>query len=67
MPSDTVDQVVYTVDQTEGHNSPDHITSHVDMLWDRIGPQATLLMHLKGLTGSNIVLRDLIESTTNCL
>jgi len=38
------------VGQTDGHSSPYHTTSCADIQWDRIGPQATLLMPLKGLT-----------------
>jgi len=67
MPVVTGDQVVCTVGQTDGHSSPDHTTSSADIQWDRIGPQATLLMPFKGLTGSIIVLRNLTASTTSCL
>jgi len=62
MLSDTGDQVMCTVGQTDGHSSPDHTTSQADVQWDRIGPQATLLMPLKGLTVSIMVLRDLTGS-----
>jgi len=64
---DTGDQVMYTVGQTDGHNSPDYTISHADIQWDRIGPQATLLIPLKGLTGSIIILRDLTGLTTSHL
>jgi len=67
MLSDTSNQVVCTVGQTDGHSIPDHTTSHTDVQWDRIGPQATLLMHLNGLTGSIMVLRDLTGSKTSYL
>jgi len=67
MLSDTGDQVVCTVGQTDGHSSPYHTTSHAGVQWDRIGPQATLLMSLKGLIGSIMVLRDLTGSKTGCL
>jgi len=67
MLSDTDDQVVCTVGQIDGCSSPYHTTSYAGMQWDRIGPQATLLMPLKGLTGSIMVLHDLIGSKTGCL
>jgi len=67
MPVDTGDQVMCTVGQTDGHNSPDYTMSHADIQWDRIEPQATLLMPLKGLTGSNMVLCDLTGSITGHL
>jgi len=67
MPLDTGDQVMYTVGQTDGHNNPDYTNSCADLQWDRIGPQATLLMPLKGLTGSIAILRDLIALTTGYL
>ena len=67
MPVDTGDQVMCTVGQTDGHNSPGYTTIRADVQWDRIGPQATLLMLLKGLTGSIMVLHDLTGSTTGCL
>jgi len=67
MPVDTGNQGMCTVGQTDGHNSPDYTTSHADVQWDRIGPQATLLMPLKGLTGSIMVLRDLTGLITGCL
>jgi len=67
MLSDTGDQVVYTVGQTDGHSSPYHTKSQVDVQWDRIRLQATLLMPLKGLTGTIMVLRDLTGWTTGHL
>jgi len=51
MLSDTGDQVVCTVDQTDGHSSPYHIMSRAGVQWNRIGPQATLLMPLKQCWG----------------
>ena len=42
MLSDTDDQVMCTMSQTDGHTSPDHTMSHAEIQWDRIGPQATL-------------------------
>jgi len=67
MPVDTGDQVMCTVGQTDGHSSPNYTMSHVDIQWDRIGPHATLLMPLKGLTGSIMVLCDLTGSTISRL
>jgi len=67
MPSDTGDQAICIVGQTDGHNSPDYTTSRAGVQWNKIGPQATLLMSLKGLTGSIMVLRDLTGSTTGRL
>jgi len=67
MPSDTGDQVVCTVGQTDGHSSPYYTTSHAGIQWDRIGPQATLLMPLKSLTGSIVFLYDLTGSKTGRL
>jgi len=66
MLSDTGDQAVCTVSQTEGHSSPDHTMSCADVQWDKIGLQATLLMPLKGFTGSIMVLHDLTGSKTGC-
>jgi len=60
-------QVVCTVGQTDGHNSPDHTTSCADLQWDRIGHQVTLLMSLNGLTGFIMVLRNLTGSKTGHL
>jgi len=67
MPSDTGDQVVCTVGQTDGHSSPNHTTSRAGVQWDRIGPQATLLMPLKNLTGSIMFLCDLTGLKTGRL
>jgi len=67
MLSGTGDQVVCTVGQTDGHSSPYHTTSRAGIEWDRIGPQATLLMPLKGLTGSIVFFHDLTGSKTGCL
>jgi len=67
IPSDTGNQVVYTVGQTDDHGSPYHTTSHAGVHWDRIGPQATLLMPLKSLKGSIVFPRDLITSKTGHL
>jgi len=64
---DTGDQVMCTVGQTDGHNSPDYTTNCADVQWDRIGLQATLLMPFNGLTGSIMVLRDLTGLTTGHL
>jgi len=64
---DTGDQVVCTVGQTDGHSSPDHTTNHAEVQWDKIGPQATLLIPLKGLIGSIMALHDLTGSTTGHL
>jgi len=55
MPSDTGDQVVCTVGQTDAHSSPDHTTRRTDIKWNSFGPQATLLMHPSGSTGSELV------------
>jgi len=67
MLSNIGNQVVSTVGQTDGHSSPNHTTSHADVQWDRIGPQATLLMPLKGLIGSIMVLCDFTVSKTDRL
>jgi len=67
MLSDIDNQVMCTVDLTDGHRSPYHTTSRADVQWDRIGPQATLLIPLKGLTESIMVLCDLTGSTTGHL
>jgi len=60
MLSDTGDQVVCTVGQTDGHSSPDHTMRRADTKWNSLGPQATLLMHPSGPTGSVLVLHGLI-------
>jgi len=62
MSLDTADQAG-TVGQTDGHRCPDHTTNQADVQCNRIGPQATLLMPLKGLTGSVFVLCDLTGLT----
>jgi len=67
MPSDTGDQAVCTVGQADGHSSPYHTTSCAGVQWDRIGPQATLLMPLKSLTGSIVLNRDLTGTKTGRL
>jgi len=48
MLSDIDDKVVCTVGQTDAHSSPDHTTRRVDVEWNSLGPQATLLMHPSG-------------------
>jgi len=53
--------------QTDSHSSPDHTTSHAEVQWDGVGPQSTLLMPLKGLTGSIMVFHDLTGLTTGHL
>jgi len=60
MPVDTTDQVVCTAGQTDGHSIPDHTTRRADVKWNSLGPQATLLMHPSGPTGSVVVLHGLI-------
>jgi len=67
MLSDTSDQVTCTVGQTDGHSSPNYTTRKANVQWDRIGPQATLLMPLKSLTGSIMVLCDLTGLITGRL
>jgi len=37
MPVDIGEQVMCTVGQTDGHNSPDYTTSCADVQWDKIG------------------------------
>ena len=63
MLSDTGDQVVRTVGQTDGHISPDHTRRRADVEWDSLGPQATLLMHPSGPTASEMVQHGFIGST----
>jgi len=58
MLSDTGDQVVCTVGQTDGHSSLDHSTRRADIEWNSLGPQATLLIYLSDPTGSVLVLHD---------
>jgi len=62
MPSDTDDQlqVVCTVGQTDGHTCPHCTMRRADIKWNSLGPQATLLMHPSGPTGSVLVLCGLI-------
>jgi len=60
MPSNIGNQVVCTIGQTDGHSSPDHTMSRADNEWSSLGPQATLLMHPSGPTGSVLVLHGLI-------
>jgi len=40
MLSDTGDQVVCAIGQTDGHSSPDHTMRRVDVKWNSLGPQA---------------------------
>jgi len=44
MPSDTGNQVVCTVGQTDGYSNPDHTMRRADVEWNGLGPHATLLM-----------------------
>jgi len=67
MPSDTGDQVVCIVDQTDGHSNPYHTTRRADVKWNSLGPRATLLMSPSGPTGSVMVLHDLIGLAKSCL
>jgi len=67
MLSDTGDQVVCTVGQTDSHSSPDHTTRRADVEWNSLGPQATLLMHNSGPTGSELVQHGFIESAKSHL
>jgi len=60
MPSDTGDQVVCTVGQTDGHSNPYHTTRGADVEWNSLGPHATLLKPPSGPTGSVMVLHGLI-------
>jgi len=60
MPLDTGDQVAHTVDQTDSHSNPDHTMRRLDVQWDSLGPQATLLMHSSSPSGSELVLHGLI-------
>jgi len=60
--SDTGNQVVCTVGQTDGHSSSDHTTRRADVKWNSLGLQATILMHSSGPTGSVLVLHGLIGS-----
>jgi len=67
MSVDTADQVACTVGQTDGHSSPENTTRRTDVKWKSLGPQATLLMHPSGPTGSVLVLRGLIGSAKSHL
>jgi len=60
MPVNTGDQGVCTVGQTDGHSCPDHTMRRADIKWNSLRPQATLLMHPSGPTGSVLVLCGLI-------
>jgi len=60
--SDTGNQVVCTVGQRDGHSSPDHTMRRADVKWNSLAPQATLLMHPSGPTGSKVVLHGFIGS-----
>jgi len=51
MLSDTGDQIVCTVGQTDGHSSPDHTMRRADIKWNCLAPQATLLMHPRVCVG----------------
>ena len=62
MLSDTGDQVVCTVDQTDGHSKPHHTTSRAGVEWDSLGPHAILLKPPSGPTGSVMFLHGLIGS-----
>jgi len=55
MLSDTGNQVVCTVGQTDAHSSPDHTMRRADIEWNSLGPQATLLMHPSDPTWSELV------------
>jgi len=61
MPLDTGNQVVCIAGQTDAHSSrPDHNMRRADIKWNSLRPQATLLMHPIGPTGSVLVLCGLI-------
>jgi len=47
----TGNQVVHIVGQTDAHSSPDHTMRRVDIEWNSLGPQATLLIHPSGPQG----------------
>jgi len=55
MPLDTVDQLF----AQWARQMATATTSYTNIQWNRIGPQATLLMPLNGLTGSIMALHDL--------
>jgi len=67
MLSDTGNQVVCTVGQTDGHSSPDHIMRRVDVKWNSLGPQAILLMYPSGPTASEMVQHGFIWSAKSHL
>jgi len=67
MPSDTGNQVVCTVGQTDGHSNPYHTTKRADVEWNSLGSHATLLKPPSGPTGSVMVLHGLIVSAKSCL
>jgi len=67
MLSDTGDQAVCTVGQTDGHSSPDHTKRRADIEWDSLGPQAALLMHPIGPTGPEMVQHAFIGSAKSRL
>jgi len=67
IPSDTGDQVVCTVGQTDGHSNPYHTTRRADVEWKSLGPHATLLKPSIGPTGSVMVLHGLIGSAKSRL
>jgi len=67
MPSDTGNQVVCTVGQTDGISNPYNTTRRADIEWNSLGPYATLLMPPGGPTGSVMVLHGLIGSAKSCL
>jgi len=62
MSSDTGDQVVCTVGQTDAHRNPDHTMRRADVKWNSLGPHATLLMPPSGPTGFVMVVYSLIGS-----
>jgi len=67
MLSDTGDQVVCTVGQTDSHSSPYHNTRRADFKWNSMEPHSTLLKSPSGPTGSVMVLHGLIELAKSCL
>jgi len=67
MPSDTGDQVVYTVDQTDGYSNHGHTTRRADVEWNSLGPHATLLIPDSSPTVSLMVLHGCIGSAKSHL
>ena len=69
MPSDTGNQVVCTVGQTDSYrySSPDHTTRRADVTWNSLAPQVTPIMHPSCPTGSVLVLCGLIVLTKSHL